>query len=119
MLAIINSKPKLNGKDIDTLNGIYENLTGQISDSMFTYTEMQKGLVSAQEEAKRMTQPCISIDDNCASILPQFGIKHTKGKITRNQASRVSKIIGRLLDKHTNIEYFRKDLDIIISKGES
>jgi len=109
MTLIIKSKPKITGKDLDTLNGIYKDLTGQIGDSMFTYTEMQKGLVSAHEEARRMINPIISVNSECASILPQLGIKPQDGKISRNQAGKVIKIIGRLLGERTDTEYFRKD----------
>jgi hypothetical protein len=109
MTMIIKSKPKLNAKDIDTLAGIYKDLANQIGDSMFTYTEMQKGLVSSHEEARRMVQPIINVSPECASVLPQLGITPKNGKISRNEATRVFQIVGKLLDEKTNAEYLRKD----------
>jgi hypothetical protein len=109
MTLILKSKPKLNGKDEDTLNGIHKDLSTQIGDSMFTYTEMQKGLVSSHEEAGRMINPIINVSPELASILPQLNITPRDGKISRNEASRVYQITGKLLGKRTNVEYLRKD----------
>ena len=107
--SIMRSKPKLTGKDQDTLVKVYENLTKQIGDSMYSRTEMKKGLVSAHEEARRRMQPIISVDADCQSILSKFKIKNANGKISRNQADRVAKIIGKLIEAPSNMEYYRKD----------
>lgn len=106
---ILSSKPKLTGKTIDMLNGIYKDLSDQIGDSMFTYSEMQKGLVSGHEEARRMVNPIINVSNECAEILPKLGITPRDGKISRNEASKIVKVIGKLTDQPTNVEYFRKD----------
>jgi len=107
--SILKSKPKINGKDFDTLAGIYKDLTDQIGDSMFSRTEMKKGLVSAHEEAKRRIEPIIKVNSDCDSILSKFNISHVGGKISRNQADKVAKILGKIIDAPTNMEYYRKD----------
>jgi len=107
-LSIINSKPRLSGKDKDTLSDLYKDLVNQVSDSMFTRSEMMKGLASAHEEARRMVGSIINVGDN-GQIFMNMGITPIDGKVSRNQASRAIKIIGRLLGEPTNIEYFRKD----------
>jgi len=111
LMDIQNSRPKLNGKDADTFKKIYDDLSGQIGDSMFTETEMKKGLVNVHEEARRMVEPIIKADPEYAPVFEKLGISPIRGKISRNQAAKVVKICGRLIDdsRPTNIEYFRKD----------
>jgi len=109
MREIQNSRPKLNGKDIDAFKKIYDDMAGQISDSMFTASEMKKGLVNVHEEAKRMVDPIITANPEYAPVFEKLGISPVRGKISRNQAAKVVKICGRLIDEPTNIEYFRKD----------
>ena len=105
--SIKGSKPKLKGADKDRVYKEYNRLKGEIRDSMFTRTEMMKGLASAHEEAKRMTEPGISVDPELADAC---NIRLTKGKVSRNDASKMFKIMGKVLgDVPTNTEYLRRD----------
>jgi len=70
---------------------------------------MKKGLVSAQEEARRIMKPCIDLSNECKELLPKMNITPRQGKLSRNEAAKAFKIIGKLLGKQTNIEYLRRD----------
>ena len=104
---IKKSKPKLKGADKDEIYKEYNRLGEEIRDSMFTRTEMMKGLASAHEEAKRMTEPGIKVDPKLADAC---NIKLIGGKVSRNDASKMFKIMGKALgDVPTNTEYLRRD----------
>lgn len=108
LLDIQKANPKLEGRQKDAVYNMYKELAEQISDSMYTRTEMKKGLSDAHEEARRMSQPIISIKGN-EKFFHNMGITATGGKITRNQASRAYKIMGKALGENTNTERLRKD----------
>ena len=110
MLERIKSKPELKGKDKDDAAKIYKHLSEQIGDTMFSRSEMKKGLVDAHEEVRRMTDPIINVRGQ-TKILANMGINAKGGKISRNEASKAFKIIGRVLGEATNIEYLRKDFN--------
>lgn len=105
---IENSMPKIKGKEKDEMAALYKSLEGQISDSMYSRTQMKKGLADVHEEARRMSEPIIKIGIE-GKFFENMGIKPVDGKITRNQASRAYKIMGRVLEANTNIEALRKD----------
>lgn len=109
MQQIRESKPRLTGKDTDSLNRLYDSLAIQIGDSMYSRTEMKKGLANVHEEVRRMTAPIINADPEFAPVFDNLGVKPVNGKLSRNQAAKIVKICGKLLDKPTNVEYFRKD----------
>lgn len=102
------AKPNLTGPQKDAAYSLYKNLEGQIADSMFTRSEMKKGLADAHEEARRMSEPIISIKGN-EKFFHNMGITARSGKVTRDQASRVYKILGKALQENTNTEKLRKD----------
>lgn len=108
MFERIMSKPKLTGKDKDDAANFYKHLADQIGDSMPSRSEMKKGLADAHEEARRMTEPIINVRGK-TDVLANMGINAKGGKISRNQAAKAFKIIGRVLGEPTNIEYLRKD----------
>ena len=104
---IEQSKPKLRGGDKDRIYKEYKRLGEEIRDSMFTRTEMMKGLASPHEEAKRMSEPGISANPEFVNSL---NAKARRGKISRDEAARMWKILGKTLgDVPTNIEYLRRD----------
>jgi len=100
--------PRLNDKERDEVWGVYKDLAKDISDSMFTRTEMKQGFADAHEEARRMSEPLIPIKGK-EKFFHNMGIKATGGKISRNDASRAYKIIGKVLGENTNVEKLRKD----------
>ena len=104
---IETSKPKLKGADKDKIYNEYKRLGGEIRDAMFPRTEMMKGLASGHEEAKRMVNPSITVDPRLAAAC---NVKLTKGKASRNDASKMFKIMGKVLgDVPTNTEFLRRD----------
>jgi len=104
---IEKSKPKLKGGDKDKVYNEYKHLGDEIRDSMFTRTEMMKGLASPHEEAKRMTERGIKADPELAAAC---NVKVVGGKVSRNDASKMFKIMGKVLgDVPTNTEFLRRD----------
>ena len=101
------SKPELSGKQKDEIAQYREELGKKISDSMFTYDDMHRGVADAHEEARRMTNPIIPVK---ADFIKSFGLKAKDGKVSRNDAIRAWKILGRSLgpDEQTNAEVLRR-----------
>jgi hypothetical protein len=108
MIDIKKANPQLEGRQKDAVFNMYKELASQISDSMYTRSDMKKGLVDAHEEARRMSQPIISIKGN-EKFFHNMGITATGGKISRNEASRAYKIMGKALGENTNTEHLRRD----------
>uniref|UniRef100_A0A6M3JI29 Uncharacterized protein n=1 Tax=viral metagenome TaxID=1070528 RepID=A0A6M3JI29_9ZZZZ len=108
-LAEINkSHVKLTGKDKDDAAKLYEHLGKEIQDSMFSRSEMMKGLADPHDELKRRTTPFIPVG-KYGDVFKNMGITPEKGKVSRTQAAKVYKIIGKVLGENTNTEYLRKD----------
>ena len=118
MPTIKASVPKLNGKEKDELGRLYEDMQQKISDSMYSRTDMKKGLVDVHEEARRMSEPIIPVDVKHRKFMVNHGIIPKKGKITRNEASRAYKMSGRVLDANTNTEALRRDYKTGVTKFE-
>ena len=108
MEDIQKSNPKLSGPQKDEVYSVYKDLADQISDSMYTRSDMKKGLVDAHEEARRMSEPIIAIPGK-EKFFHNMGIKAIGGKISRNDASRAYKIMGKVLGENTNTEHLRRD----------
>ena len=106
---IEGSKPKLTDVDRNAIWKMYKSIGGKISSSLFTRSEMQLGLASPHEEAKRMIQPTISLDYDLISVANKCNIKVYNGKVARNDAAKMFKIFGKLINEPTNIEVLRKD----------
>ena len=103
---IVNSKPKLTDLQRDKIATEYKNLSKEIGDSMFTRSDMMLGLASPHEEARRMSRPCIKINPEIAASL---GMRTHNGQVSRNNAERAYKIIGKRLDANTMVEALRRD----------
>lgn len=103
---IVKSKPKLTAKQKEDVATEYGKLKNMIAESLFSRSDMKLGLADAHEEADRMTLPFISVDKEIAAAcnVPTFG-----GKVSRDGASKMYKIIGRYLGDRTNVEYLRKN----------
>lgn len=108
MNEIEQSYPKLSDKEKDAVYATYKDLGEKISDSMFTRTDMKKGLVDAHEEARRMSEPIIPIKGQ-EKFFHNMGITAKQGKVSRNDAAKAYKIMGRFLGENTVIERLRKD----------
>ncbi len=103
---IKESKPQLSDTEKDTIAKTYKNIEEQIKDTLPTRSEELLGLVSPREELKKNKTPCIKINP---SIAKACGVKSYQGKVTRDDAVRCYKMIGKLLDDNTNIERLRRD----------
>lgn len=103
--SIESSRPKLDDKHSDMLDKAYKELSSDIKDSMFTRDDMQRGFADAHEEARRMTKPCIKIDPELAR---KCGVDARDGMVSRNDATKIFKIVGKALGEETNVERLRK-----------
>jgi hypothetical protein len=108
--AILKSKPKPSVAERDKLWKLYKSLGEKIGDSMYTRSEMHMGTVDAHTEASFMTKPCITLNPEEASMAKSCGIKMGQDrKVSRNQAAKPFKILGKLLGEPSNIEVLRRD----------
>lgn len=105
---IKEAHPRLKPAEKDEVYKAYKELEGLIADAMFTRSEMKKGLADAHEEARRMTEPIIDVKGK-EKFLHNMGITAQNGKISRNNAERAYKIMGRVLGENTNTERLRRD----------
>ena len=103
---IKQSKPKLTEKQYDKVTQEYGKLKNFIADSLFTRSQMKLGLADAHEEARRMVDPIIAVDRTVANAC---NIKPRGGKVSRNEATKMYKIIGNFIGDQTNAEYLRKN----------
>lgn len=106
--AIKKSSVNLTGKTKDEAVKVYKDLEGKIGDSMFTRTDMEKGLADAHEELRRQKVPRIDVK-GYTKLFHNMGIPITKGKASRDQCAKVYKILGKALGENTNTERLRKD----------
>ena len=108
---IETSKPKFAGPEKDTVSKFRKEMGDKIADAHYRRSHMEKGLVNAHEEARRMTEPCIEVKGQAeAEILKECGARITEGgKVTRTEAEKAWKITGRALGEDmTNVEVLRK-----------
>lgn len=107
---IEKSKPTTSDQERNLLWKCYKSLGSKIQDCMFTRSEMMLGTVSAHEEAKRMSQPCIALGKEELALAKGCGVVVDENKmVSRNGASRIFKMVGKLIGEPTNIEVLRKD----------
>ena len=105
------SKPNFSGIEKDIASKFREEIGEKISDAHYRRSHLDKGLVNAHEEARRMTEPCIEVKGQVeAEILKECGARITEGgKVTRTEAEKAWKIVGRALgEEMTNVEILRK-----------
>jgi len=116
---IVKDRPILTGKDKDRVAKAYEMLGEQIKELMPSRTDMLKGLANAHEENRRDTKPCIDVQE-FVDIARECGVPMEAGssKISRKQAMRAWKIIGKSLGERTNVEYLRRDANYGTFKPE-
>jgi hypothetical protein len=108
--AIMKSKPNPDVAEKDMLYKYYRTFGAKISESMFTRSDMNFGLAPAHEEAKRMKLPCITLDpDECNIALSCNVTPDKKRMVSRDQASKVFKLLGKILDEPANVEHLRQD----------
>ncbi|MFA5340608.1 MAG: hypothetical protein WC332_02410 [Clostridia bacterium] len=109
MKELDRSCVELRGKQKDRVAGVYEELGEKIREAMFSRSDMKKGLADPREEMKRMTEPTIEVKGDALKLAQACNVRVTKGKVTRDGAAKVWKIIGKALSEHSNVEHLRRD----------
>ena len=107
--GIYQNLDKLKGKQKDRVAKVYDELGRAIGDKLFTRSDMMKGLADAHEEVKRMTEPSIPVTGDAMSLAKACNVKTVKGKVTREGAAKIWKILGKALGDRTNTEHLRRD----------
>jgi hypothetical protein len=106
--SIVNSKPNLSGVQKDKVSKSLDELCDSIKASHFTYDERWKQECDPHEELRRQKNPCIDIRDSVVgSFAKEKGINVKNGKISRDDAMVMAKIMANVLDKQLNINYKR------------
>jgi len=113
----VNSRPKLGATQKDEVWRAYQNLGGEIREALFTRSQMNIGSVDPHEEVRRMTEARIPVTSLSPELAKNLGVKVQNGKISRSQAERAWKILGRSLGEETNIEALRKDRITVRGRG--
>jgi len=107
--AINESQPKLNDSQKDIIAKTRSVLGDKIKDAMFTRTEMKMGLADAHEEARRMADPCIKVSHEEAVLIKKAGGRISNdGKVSRNDAEKAWKLMGRSIGENSNTESLRR-----------
>lgn len=97
--SIVESKPTLTDAQKDELRKKRDKLGEEISRSLFSEYDMKKGLANANEEARRMSEPCIPFDETEAKRMDngKGNMNMVEGKLTRNKAQMAWKLMTFLL----------------------
>jgi len=104
-----DAAPKFNKKAIDYISRVVSSLSEKTRNAMFTRDEMMKGLVDANEEARRMTEPCIPLTEHEANWAKACNVKVYGGKVSRTACELMWKIGRKILGESTNVEILRKE----------
>lgn len=104
---ITDARPKFTAVVDNKLNDEYKKLKVSIGASMFTRDEMMKGLADPAKEAKRMVLPCVDVNPEIARMCG-VSVK-SDNKASRNEASKIFKILGRYFGEESNTEALRRD----------
>ena len=105
---ILESKPVLSADDKTKLAKIRKALGEEIKASMYTRSDMQKGVVDDHEEVRRMTEPIIDVTGEVYDVVKASGVAIYDGKVSREGAIKPWKLIGKLLGEPTDVETLRK-----------
>jgi hypothetical protein len=110
-LEMAKVKPRLDKDKIFRLVG-KDRQMGQlgekISESMFSYDDMKRGIPEAAVECSRMLDPCIKLDPQEQEVASGCNVNIVDGKVSRDDAIRVWRY-GRLyLEEMSNPEILRK-----------
>jgi len=107
---IEKSRPEIRDNEKAELQKLHKELSNKISESMFTRSEMMRGTASAHDEARRMVSPTIALSPPLRGLAKSCNVNLDKGvKISRNDATKMWKILGKLIGEGTNVEGLRRD----------
>lgn len=108
--TIMGSKPKPSDSERNLLYKHYNSFGSKIQKAMFTRADMSFGLASAHEEAKRMKLPCITLEPDECGIAISCNVKPDKKRmVSRDAATKVFKLLGKILGEPANVEHLRLD----------
>jgi hypothetical protein len=96
--------------DKDKLNTARKDMEEIISSSLFTRSEMEKGLADAHEEARRMVDKTITVPDHIANILSGCNVKINPDdkRVSRNELVKGWKTIKKIFGENSNVEQLRR-----------
>ena len=93
----------------DTINKGSKELEANIKEFSYSRSQMDKGVADPHEEARRISEPIISVKSKeVAELCEAAGIKPRDGKITRGEAEKIWKISRRAMGEMSNTESLRK-----------
>lgn len=105
---IKDSKPKLSNKLRDKISEAREELGKEISRTMHSYADMERGTTSGHDEAKRLSDPVVKISASTVKTLNLVGIEVKESKLTGLQAEKYWKLFSKSIDESTNTETLRR-----------
>ena len=108
LVLIEESKPVLTADDKSKLSKMRKTLGEEIKASMYSRSDMQKGVVDDHEEVRRMSEPIIDVTGELYEVVKASGVAIYDGKVTREGAIKPWKLIGKLLGEPTDVETLRK-----------
>lgn len=115
---IESSQPTMSDQERMKLQKYHKELSGKISESLYTRSEQMMGTANAHEEARRMVQPCVSLSPPLRSMAKECNVRISKDfKVSRNGAIKIWKIIGKLIGEGTNVEGLRRDKATVLTNA--
>jgi hypothetical protein len=105
---IDESTPQITNATKDELDKTRKELGKKIQEQMFTRSDEQKGIADAHDEYRRQSQPCIELSSNEMTLARKLNIRTQGNKVSRNDASRIWKIISKSIGENSDTEMLRK-----------
>ena len=102
------SRPKIKGYE-DEIRKARESLGEKIKETKYSRSDMLKGLADGHEEYRRQSEPIIELKGDEMLLAKKMNCRIVKGKVTRNDADRIWKIISRSLGENSDTEVLRRD----------
>jgi len=111
------SKPRFTEKELDDIAKMVKSGSGnasgtlsqKIGESMFKRSDMERGTTDAHEEARRISKPCIALDEREIEFARACEVPiDPTGKVTRKGAEKMWKIGRRIIGELSNTEVLRR-----------
>lgn len=104
--SIEESNRKLTDVQQDKVKGYIAEFEPEIARMMPVRSKMRFGTADPHKENEMDETPCIKVD---AGLARDLGVRCEKGKVTRQGAQKMWKILRRRLGEDSNVEILRKD----------
>jgi hypothetical protein len=101
--------PELSEQDKNRVQKVRKELSKEISSMMFTRSQMLKGLADGHQEAKRMSEFRIPVNQDIADVARGCNVPIVDGKISRSGAEKIWKIASKYFGEMSNVEALRRD----------